>query len=101
MLCASAEFTQLSVDLMTSKGNESNDAPPDDPAQGETDKTAAIALPADVAGSGTLDRLVDTARDYARAATSDNTLKAYTTDWAHFTRWCRMKGADPLPPRPN
>ncbi|SHF88047.1 Site-specific recombinase XerD [Pseudosulfitobacter pseudonitzschiae] len=98
MLCASAEFTQLSVDLMTSKGNESNDAPPVDPAQGETGESAAIALPADVAGSGTLDRLVDTARDYARAATSDNTLKAYTTDWAHFTRWCRMKGADPLPP---
>ncbi|WP_322895624.1 MULTISPECIES: tyrosine-type recombinase/integrase [unclassified Yoonia] len=60
-----------------------------------------IALPAHVAGSGTLDRLVDTARDYARAATSDNTLTAYTKDWEHFTRWCRMRGADPLPPSPE
>jgi len=58
----------------------------------------ALTLPSSVAGSGTLDRLVDTARDYARAAASDNTLKAYAKDWTHFARWCRMKGADPLPP---
>ena len=61
----------------------------------------AIALPAHVAGSGALDRLVDTARDYARAAASDNTLKAYAKDWAHFARWCRMKGVEPLPPSPE
>jgi integrase len=66
--------------------------------QGESD---AIALPSHVASSGALDRLVDTARDYARAAASDNTLKAYAKDWAHFTRWCRMKGAEPLPPSPE
>ena len=57
-----------------------------------------IALPSPVAGSGTLDRLVGTARGYARASMSDNTLKAYAKDWSHFARWCRMKGADPLPP---
>lgn len=33
----------------------------------------------------------------ARVA-SDNTLKAYAKDWAHFARWCWMKGAEPLPP---
>lgn len=44
---------------------------------------------------------VYTARDYARAAASDNTLKAYAKDWAHFARWCRMKGAEPLPPSPE
>ena len=60
-----------------------------------------IALPAHVAGSGSLDRLVDTARDYARAAASENTLKAYGMDWAHFARWCRMKGTEPLPPSPE
>ena len=60
-----------------------------------------IALPDHVAGSGTLDRLVDTAREYARAAASENTLKAYAKDWAHFTRWCRMKGPEPLPPVPE
>lgn len=67
-----------------------------DPASG-----GAIAVPSQVAGSGTLDQLVDTARDYARAAASDNTLKAYARDWAAFARWCRMRGADPLPPSPE
>lgn len=60
-----------------------------------------LTLPSFVAGSGTLDRLVDTARDYARAAASENTLKAYAKDWAHFSRWCRMKGVEPLPPSPE
>lgn len=58
----------------------------------------AIALPSHVAGSGRLDRLVETARAYAEQSASENTLKAYSKDWAHFTRWCRMKGAEPLPP---
>lgn len=61
----------------------------------------AITLPSHVAGSGTLDRLVETARDYAKQAASENTLKAYAKDWAHFARWCRMKGTDPLPPSPE
>lgn len=64
-------------------------------------KTAPLALPAHIAGSGTLDRLVETARDYARQAVSENTLKAYAKDWAQFARWCRMRGADPLPPSPE
>lgn len=67
-------------------------------ATSEQDEADAIALPLHVAGSGTLDRLVDTARDYARSAVSENTLKAYSRDWAHFARWCRRKGAEPLPP---
>ena len=71
----------------------------DESAQG---KIAGIGLPAHVAGSGALDRLVDTARDYASAAASDNTRSAYARDWAHFARWCRMRGAaDPLPPSPE
>ncbi|MDC0116199.1 integrase, partial [Octadecabacter sp.] len=65
------------------------------------DNSDGIALPAHVAGSGTLDRLVDTARDYAKAATSENTNKAYAADWKHFGRWCRIKGTEPLPPSPE
>ena len=61
----------------------------------------ALTLPSLVVSSGTLDRLVGTARDYARAAASDNTLKAYAKDWAHFARWCRKKGTEPLPPSPE
>ncbi len=66
-----------------------------------TDSRNTLTLPAHVAGSGALDRLVETARDYARSAASENTLKAYARDWAHFTRWCRMRGAEPLPPSPE
>lgn len=66
--------------------------------ESDQEKCDGIARPAHIAGSGSLDRLVDTARDYARAAASDNTLKAYAKDWAHFARWCRMKGAEPMPP---
>ncbi len=60
-----------------------------------------IALPSHVAGSGTLDRLVESAREYAKASTAENTNKAYAADWKHFARWCRLKGTDPLPPSPE
>jgi integrase len=81
----------------------SSSAPLDGPNDDERDERAAldeasIGLPSHVAGSGTLDRLVDTARDYAKASTAENTNKAYAADWKHFTRWCRMKGTEPLPP---
>ncbi|WP_419723619.1 tyrosine-type recombinase/integrase, partial [Sulfitobacter dubius] len=64
-------------------------------------KVIASPLPSHVAGSGTLDQLVETARGYAKQAASENTLKAYAKDWAHFARWCRLKGTDPLPPSPE
>ena len=51
-----------------------------------TDDTK-ITLPSHVAGSGNLDRLVDTARDYGEAAAAPNTLTAYKVDWKHFGRW--------------
>ncbi len=76
----------------------SDEGAPDDREQA---KSEPITLPSHVAGSGALDRLVETARDYARSAASDNTLKAYARDWAHFTRWCRIRGAEPLPPTPE
>ncbi|MDW4499241.1 tyrosine-type recombinase/integrase [Sulfitobacter sp. D35] len=73
----------------------------DERAERASTDSDAIALPDHVAGSGTLDRLVDTARGYAEAATAGNTRKAYAADWKHFARWCRLKGADPLPPSPE
>lgn len=60
-----------------------------------------ITLPSEVAGSGTLDRLMDTARDYAKVSTAENTNKAYAADWKHFARWCRLKGVDSMPPSPE
>lgn len=91
---------------MPSETETSTSAPPDelDDArinERDQEESDGIALPSHIAGSGTLDRLVDTARDYARASTAENTNRAYATDWKHFTRWCRMKGAEPLPPSPE
>jgi hypothetical protein len=80
----------------TSSHSGASNVVPDD--ERDQVNSEGISLPAHIAGSGTLDTLVGTARDYARAAASDNTLKAYAKDWAHFARWCRMKGAEPLPP---
>jgi len=91
---------------MTETPEKSPSEPPKRPDRHERDDSAdmerdTIALPSHVAGSGTLDRLVETARDYARQAVSENTLKAYAKDWAHFARWCRRRGADLLPSSPQ
>lgn len=67
-----------------------------DPVDSDT-----YTLPTHIAGSGTLDRLVESARDYAAASTAENTNKAYAADWKHFARWCRLKGMDPLPASPE
>ena len=79
-----------------------HDAPSEsDASSGEAKPAHQIAVPVALAGSGALDRLVETARDYARQATADNTNTAYAKDWAHFTRWCRRRGANALPPSPE
>lgn len=73
-----------------------------DGASGEAiDTPYPIAVPVALAGSGSLDRLVETARDYARQATADNTNTAYAKDWAHYNSWCRRRGANALPPSPE
>ena len=45
--------------------------------------------------------LADTARDYARAAASPNTNRAYAADWRHFTAWARRQNLKTLPPDPQ
>jgi integrase len=40
-----------------------------------------------------LERLAETARDYARGA--------YAADWRHYTAWCRRRELEPLPPDPQ
>ena len=94
------------LDGMAETHQKSPSEPPERPDRHERDDSAdmerdTIALPSHIAGSGTLDRLIEAARDYARQAASENTLKAYAKDWAHFARWCRMRGADPLPSSPQ
>ncbi len=60
-----------------------------------------IAIPEGVAGSGSLERLVGSARDYANQATAENTNIAYKQDWKHFSSWCRRRGVDQFTPDPQ
>ncbi|TKA84159.1 tyrosine-type recombinase/integrase [Sulfitobacter sp. 15WGC] len=69
--------------------------------ESDAESGEALSLPSFVAGSGTLDRLIDMARDYAKGSTAENTNKAYAADWKHFARWCRLKGTPTLPPSPE
>jgi hypothetical protein len=45
--------------------------------------------------------VTDRARDYASQAKSPNTLRAYRSDWAHFTNWRDGHGVAPLPVAPE
>ena len=45
--------------------------------------------------------LAETARDYARAAASPNTNRAYAADWRHFSAWARRQNLKTLPPDPQ
>ena len=99
-LTNSGKPTTLPETTGISRSASKRASPGDEGGESAPPNRDAIAIPAHVAGSGALDRLVDTARDYARASTSDNTNKAYAADWKHFARWCRLKGTDPLPPSP-
>lgn len=69
----------------------------------ERDRSAenSISVPDSVAASGSLERLVETARGYAEQATAENTNKAYAKDWSHFSSWCRRRGADQFTPDPQ
>jgi integrase len=45
--------------------------------------------------------LVETAREYARAAYAERTQAAYSRVWVGFEGWCRAKGVDALPAAPE
>ena len=82
---------------------KSPSAAPVAPDPGEGDQAvkpdgSALALPSHVAASGSLDRLVEIARDYARQAASENTLKAYAKDWAISRDGAGCVGRTPCPP---
>jgi integrase len=49
---------------------------------------------------GPVSRAVAEAADYAKAALSAATRRAYLADWTDFAAWCRAGGAEPLPASP-
>lgn len=50
---------------------------------------------------GELVRAQQSAREYIQAAKAANTLRAYRSDWDHFTTWCEGQGFHPLPADPK
>jgi integrase len=78
-----------------------NDLPAEDPLHGDmpdiVDLVMEMGRP-EARVPAHIEDLVETARDYADNATSENTRDAYAKDWKHFTSWCRRNGFDPLPP---
>jgi integrase len=57
-----------------------------------------LPLPGEASIPAHLEKLVETAKDYARGAKSPATLRAYASDWRHYEAWCRRKELDALPP---
>jgi site-specific recombinase XerD len=55
----------------------------------------AGALPA------TIQAEIDAARDFALAEKSTATRRAYRSDFAVFTAWCRARNAEPMPASPD
>ncbi|HEY1292775.1 MAG TPA: site-specific integrase [Chloroflexota bacterium] len=47
-----------------------------------------------------LAQLAEQAQSYARAARSPRTVKAYASDWRHFSNWCAERGLERLPATP-
>ena len=62
------------------------------PAQDHDRQSAGPRLPTHLEG------LAETARDSAKAAASENTRRAYASDWRHYTGWARRQGLPALPP---
>ena len=71
------------------------EAPPAPPLATPADSARAPGLPARLEG------LAQTARDYARASSSTNTLRAYAADWRHYCAWARRQNLPALPPDPQ
>jgi integrase len=71
------------------------EAPPAPPLATSPDGSRAPGLPARLEG------LAQTARDYARASSSTNTLRAYAADWRHYCAWARRQNLPALPPDPQ
>ncbi|AUH66865.1 tyrosine-type recombinase/integrase [Paracoccus zhejiangensis] len=87
---------------MSKSPKKSPSAPPNALVRHEAHHSdAPPALPDRIPVSAALYRLADTARDYAQSAIAPNTARAYARDWADLARWCRRRGADPLPPSPE
>lgn len=66
--------------------------------------TSLLPIPAQADDGNNLvvtDDLVTEAKDYLAASRAPATLRAYASDWRHFSNWCGNHGAESLPARPS
>jgi integrase len=72
---------------------------------GDVDRSSPPPLPVPTEGAkqllGHLDALAGRARDYVEAASSQNTRRAYASDWKQFASWCRRQGFSLTSPDPQ
>jgi site-specific recombinase XerD len=52
-------------------------------------------------GAGALAKSIEAAAGYAKNSKAPNTLKAYRSDWRHFSIWCAAVRCKPLPAHPG
>src|SRR5690606_32410709 len=45
--------------------------------------------------------VLDRAHEYARGSKATNTIRTYGSAWRAFCSWCRTRGLQPLPARPE
>ena len=60
-----------------------------------------LPVSASADGSSELAALVEEAQSYASQARSNNTIRAYRSDWRDFTAWCHGHRLVPLPAAPE
>lgn len=60
-----------------------------------------VVVPAEPSLPDILDRKIERATAYAKAARSAATRKAYASDWVIFTKWCAELALTPLPASPG
>ena len=60
----------------------------------------ALAQPENEPNAG-LEQAAESARAYLRQAKAENTVRAYHSDWRHFTVWCREHERTALPATPE
>ena len=71
-------------------------------SEGPEIATAGLApVPSTGPLAAPLQLLEQQAEDFVRAAKAPSTLRAYRSDWDHFTRWCQQHTLCPLPASPE
>jgi len=70
-------------------------------SESDSDTSSSVTRNPEAAVPERLGPLADIAREYAKASSSDNTRKAYASDWRHYTGWARRHGLPAMPPDPQ